>query len=159
MRTVDVIKLEHIAIEEKVHSRKSQPETLSFILSSADESLVTQRIFETLLNREPLGTIGLGDGIAIPHVRVHTKLAAIGAFLRTENPVDFSATDNRLVDLFFALCVPNEAHETHLALLGELVPRFREREFLNRLRSALEAEEIMTCFSEITDVRDREVRK
>ena len=159
MRIADIIRLERIAIDVKAHSRKSVLEDLSSMLSSADGALATQTIFETLLNRERLGTTGLGEGIAIPHCRVETKLTAIGAFLRTENPVDFSATDNRPVDLFFALCVPSEANEMHLALLAELGARFRERGFGDRLRNAIEAEEIMTCFSEIINVRNREVKK
>jgi PTS system nitrogen regulatory IIA component len=159
MRIADTIRIERIAAEADVQSRKSALEKLALMLSSADQSLATQTIFETLFNRERLGTTGLGGGIAIPHGRVDTKLAAIGAFLRTENPLDFSATDNRPVDLFFALCVPKNGSETHLALLGELVTRLREKEFVERLRGSIGAEEIMACFSEITDAGSRKPSK
>ena len=154
MHIPDIIRIDRIAVEAKIRSRKSALEKLSFMLSSADHSLASQTILETLLNRERLGTTGLGDGIAIPHGRVETKLVAIGAFLRIENPVDFGAADNRPVDLFFALCVPEEANEVHLALLAELGIKFREKVFVERLRQAVDAEEIMACFSETADVRN-----
>jgi len=138
MNIAEIIAPERIAINVNLTSKKAVLERLAEMLSSAEPRLKTKDVFESLLARERLGTTGLGAGIAIPHGRVSTDAASIGAFLRTDTAIDFDAVDNAPVDLFFALCVPENASEDHLALLALLAAKFSNSEFVAKLRESPE---------------------
>lgn len=136
MKVAEILAPERVAIGAELASKKAVLEKLSEMLASADPSLQPKTVFESLLARERLGTTGLGAGIAIPHGRVATGDVAIGAFLRTGTPIGFDAVDNEPVDLFFALCVPEEATSEHLELLSELAAAFSDQEFVKDLRAS-----------------------
>jgi nitrogen PTS system EIIA component len=142
MEIVEILDLDRVEIDVNVASKKSVLEKLAEMLSRADPSLDPKMVFETLLARERLGTTGLGDGIAIPHGRVASNGKSIGAFLRTGNPIDFDAVDNAPVDLFFALCVPEDAADEHLALLSALAENFSNRDFVKVLREIPSAKDV-----------------
>ena len=145
MRIADIITPQRIAVDAELGSKKAVLEKLSELLSSADPDLSSREVFSSLLARERLGTTGLGAGIAIPHGRVATENQSIGAFLRTGEPVNFDAVDSAPVDLFFALCVPEDANDTHLALLAELARRFSDDKYVARLRTSVGEDEVMAA--------------
>lgn len=134
MNIAEIIAPQRIAVDIDLASKKAVLEKLAEMLASADPTLKSKTVFESLLARERLGTTGLGAGIAIPHGRVATNASSIGAFVRTSRPVDFDAVDNAPVDLFFALCVPENANDEHLALLAVLATKFSSADFVSDLR-------------------------
>jgi nitrogen PTS system EIIA component len=142
MKISEIIAPERVAIDIDLSSKKAVLERLSNMLSSADPGLSAKAVFDSLLARERLGTTGLGAGIAIPHGRVATDAASIGAFIRTDNPIGFDAVDNAPVDLFFALCVPENANEEHLALLSELATKFSDGQFVEGLRNSADPSDV-----------------
>ena len=142
MKISEIIAPERVAIDIPLSSKKAVLERLAEMLSSADPSLSAKNVFDSLLARERLGTTGLGAGIAIPHGRVITNAASIGAFVRTGSPIGFDAVDNAPVDLFFALCVPEDANEKHLALLAELATKFSDSRFVAGLRGSVEQADV-----------------
>ncbi|MFV2090707.1 MAG: PTS sugar transporter subunit IIA, partial [Pseudomonadales bacterium] len=82
-----------------------------------------RNLFDELMNRERLGSTGLGDGVAIPHCRIPCRQIH-GACLTLANPVDYEAIDGIPVDLVFVLLVPPEENAAHLELLAELAKLF-----------------------------------
>lgn len=70
-------------------------------------------LFKNLINRERLGSTGIGEGIAIPHCRMSNCPDITGALVRLAEPVDFDALDDEPVDLLFTLLVPEEACDEH----------------------------------------------
>lgn len=134
MNISEIIVPERVAVDLRLSSKKAVLQKLSELLSEGDPDLQSKDVFEALLARERLGTTGLGAGIAIPHGRVATGAPSIGAFIRTGEAIDFDAVDNAPVDLFFALCVPEEANEEHLDLLAVLAQKFSDNEFVSALR-------------------------
>jgi PTS system nitrogen regulatory IIA component len=100
------------------------------------------QILESLLARERLGSTGLGQGIAIPHGRVRGLREAIGAFVRTRDPIEFDAPDDRSVNLIFVLLVPEKSTDLHLELLGELAQMFSDREMRAKLSVAADSLEV-----------------
>ncbi len=142
MKISEIIAPERVAVDLDVASKKAVLEKLAEMLSSGDPVLKQKEVFESLLARERLGTTGLGAGIAIPHGRVATDTHSIGAFLRTSTPIDFDAVDNAPVDVFFALCVPEDATEQHLALLAELAGMFSNSEFVTGLRESADEADV-----------------
>ncbi|MGR8919176.1 MAG: PTS IIA-like nitrogen regulatory protein PtsN [Gammaproteobacteria bacterium] len=142
MKVSEILAPERVAIDAELASKKAVLEKLAEMLASADPDLKPAAVFESLLARERLGTTGLGAGIAIPHGRVSTQQRSIGAFLRTGEPIGFDAVDNAPVDLFFALCVPEDATQEHLELLSGLASRFSDGDFVTALRSSDRADEV-----------------
>jgi PTS system nitrogen regulatory IIA component len=92
-------------------------------------------ILEALLQRERLGTTGLGGGIAIPHARVPGLASFTGFFARLAKPVDFEAVDGAPVDLVFLLLAPEGTGTDHLKALARIARLLREEEFRTALRT------------------------
>lgn len=142
MNIAEILDIDRVIVDADLGSKKSVLEKLAAMLSSADPGLTATTVFDSLIARERLGTTGLGEGIAIPHGRVASNGKSIGAFLRTGKPIDFDAVDSAPVDIFFALCVPEEATEEHLALLSALAGNFSDRAFVDALRSSADAGDV-----------------
>ncbi len=95
-----------------------------------------KRIFETLLERERLGTTGVGNGIAIPHGKLADFKRLYGLFARLEKPIDFDAIDEQPVDLVFLLLAPEGAGADHLKALARVSRLLRDRKVCEKLRGA-----------------------
>ena len=142
MEIKDILVPERVIIHANLASKKVVLENLAGMLASADSMISSSTVFSSLLARERLGTTGLGEGIAIPHGRVPSSGRSIGAFLKTETPIDFDAVDRELVDIFFGLCVPEDATDEHLHLLAELAKRFRDPQFVQHLRAGASSADV-----------------
>lgn len=92
-------------------------------------------IFETLLQRERLGSTGVGQGIAIPHGRIAGLDRLTGSFARLGRPVDFESMDGEPVDLVFVLLAPEGAGADHLQALARIARHFRNAGIAEKLRS------------------------
>src|SRR5512139_3978104 len=102
---------------ESASSRKRLLESVSETIAGIHAGVDARTLFDQLMNRERLGSTGLGDGVAIPHCRLDGRKAPIAAFVKLNKAVDFDAPDGLPVDLVFVLVVPADAHDTHLKLL------------------------------------------
>ncbi|MCH9766140.1 MAG: PTS sugar transporter subunit IIA [Alphaproteobacteria bacterium] len=98
--------------------------------------LDSRTIYETLLQRERLGSTGLGRGIAIPHVKFRSLSNIICIFARLEEPIDFDSHDGDPVDIVFLLLAPEHASGDHLKALARISRLVREPATLERLRQA-----------------------
>src|SRR5690242_18615899 len=99
-------------------------------------------ILEAILQREALGSTGVGQGVAIPHARVAGLGQFFGLFARLDHAIDFAAIDGRPVDLVFLLLMPAHAGKEHLAALAAISRRLRDRDTVRRLRAATDARSI-----------------
>lgn len=111
-------------------------------------SLPEREIFETLLQRERLGSTGIGEGVAIPHGRSGGITRLCGLFARFEKPIDFEALDGQPVDIAFVLLAPEGAGADHLKALARVARALRSPMVLNRLRSAFDASAIYAILTE-----------
>lgn len=96
-------------------------------------------IFEVLLQRERLGSTGVGHGIAIPHGTLPYLERIVGVFARLERPVDFESMDGLAVDLIFVLLAPEGAGADHLKALARVARVLRDGEVTERLRACDDA--------------------
>jgi PTS system nitrogen regulatory IIA component len=96
-------------------------------------------VFEALLQRERLGSTGIGDGLAIPHGKLPSINRLFGFVARLEKPVDFEALDSQPVDLLFLLLAPEGAGADHLKALARVARVLREPGTVERLRAARDA--------------------
>lgn len=120
-------------------SKKRLFEALARIISDDQLALTYDEVFSQLINREKLGSTGLGNGIAVPHSRIGNCTQPIGTLLTLAEPIDFDAPDGRPVDLVFALLVPEDATQQHLDTLAQIARLFGQAEFCQALRSAPDA--------------------
>ena len=142
MHIVDILSIEQIECAFEANSKKSALEKVSELLCEASQELSAEEVFDHLIQRERLGSTGLGHGIAIPHSRISNNEKTLAAFVKTANGIDYDAPDSKPVDLFFSLIVPEESTETHLEILAMLAEKFRDTSLLEQLRRARDKETI-----------------
>jgi PTS system nitrogen regulatory IIA component len=99
-------------------------------------------ILEVLLQREKLGSTGVGNGIAIPHGKLPKLGRLFGLFARLERPIDFEALDSQPVDLIFLLLAPEAAGADHLKALARVARLLRDPEITRKLRESSDADAI-----------------
>lgn len=99
-------------------------------------------IAAALLERERLGSTGLGKGFALPHARVAGLDRCFGLFARLARAIDFQAIDERPVDLVFLLLIPSAAESEHIAALAAISRRMRDQGVLDRVRKAEDAKAV-----------------
>ena len=95
-----------------------------------------QEIFDTLSERERLGSTGAGNGIAIPHGKLPKLDRLVGIFAKLDRAVDFDAIDGQPVDLVFTLLAPEGAGADHLKALSRIARLTRDPSNVEKLRSA-----------------------
>lgn len=105
-------------------------------------------IFDVLLERERLGTTGVGDGVAIPHGKLPNLKKLVGMFARLERPIDFEAIDEQPVDLIFLLLAPGTAGADHLKALARVSRLLRDRQMREKLRGSETPEAIYALLVE-----------
>jgi PTS system nitrogen regulatory IIA component len=93
-------------------------------------------VLQSLLEREKLGSTGLGHGVAIPHARMTQCTTGAGVLLRTRTGIAFDAPDHRPVTLFLALLVPKQAADRHLRLLAGAAAIFSDKTLRDKLKAA-----------------------
>jgi PTS system nitrogen regulatory IIA component len=105
-------------------------------------------IFDVLLERERLGTTGVGDGVAIPHGKLANLPRLFGMFARLDRPIDFEAIDEQPVDLIFLLLAPGGAGADHLKALARVSRLLRDRTIRDKLRGSETAEALFALLVE-----------
>ncbi|HEX9466142.1 MAG TPA: PTS IIA-like nitrogen regulatory protein PtsN [Alphaproteobacteria bacterium] len=105
-------------------------------------------IFDVLLERERLGTTGVGAGIAIPHGKLPSLKRLYGLFVRLETPIDFESIDEQPVDLVFLLLAPGGAGADHLKALARVSRLLRDRTVCEKLRGSDNAEALYALLTE-----------
>jgi PTS system nitrogen regulatory IIA component len=143
MQLADVLTADRIRVDLTVSSKKTLLEKMASLLSKDSSSGGERQIFESLCQRERLGSTGLGNGVAIPHGRVGTQTDIVGAIVRLKKPIDFDAPDHEGVDLFFALAIPEQCTETHHQLLSDMAAFFQDQARLTVLREAQSPEDLL----------------
>lgn len=112
-----------------------------------------RKIFAVLMDRERLGTTGVGSGIAIPHGKLPELDRLYGIFARLEKPVDFQSIDERPVDLIFVLLAPEEAGADHLKALARVSRLLRDQSICEKLRGTSEVDALSAILTESQEIR------
>lgn len=137
-----LVNADSISFHDQASSKKKVLENLSQKLAANANATTAEKIFQVLLERERLGSTGLGKGVAIPHARVPGLTHTIAAMLTLETPVEFESADNQPIDIAFGLLVPEDDTDHHLQHLSRLVTLFRDPDMCDKIRSAGSAEEV-----------------
>ncbi len=130
----------------KVQSKKQAIQALAEKAASLT-GVPEREIFDTLLQRERLGSTGVGHGIAIPHGKLVTFDGIIGVFARLETPIEFESLDGEPVDLIFLLLASEGAGADHLKALARIARVFRNSHITTKLRETRDADSLYTILT------------
>ncbi len=141
MEFADLVSPEGVIANLKATSKK---QALQELARRAAEvvGLHERTVFDTLLERERLGSTGVGAGVAIPHGKLSGIESIFGLFARLASPIDFDAVDDEPVDLIFLLLAPASAGADHLKALARVSRLLRDKTLCNKLRDSSSAEAI-----------------
>jgi PTS system nitrogen regulatory IIA component len=135
MEIADLLSPSDILIDLQVASKRQALEILAHHAAQAT-ALPERAVFEVLLDRERLGTTGVGRGIAIPHGKVPGLERLYGLLATLKAPIAYEAVDEQPVDLIFLLLAPEAAGAEHLKALARISRLLRDRGVCERLRAA-----------------------
>lgn len=147
MEIIDIITPDSVVPNLKVTSKKQALQELSRrIAELADKQ--DRDIFDILLDREKLGTTGVGNGIAIPHGKLEDLDKLYGLFARLERPIEFESIDERPVDLIFLLLAPESTGADHLKVLAQVSRLLRDKTVCEKLRGSDSAEALYALLTD-----------
>ncbi|WP_299441527.1 PTS IIA-like nitrogen regulatory protein PtsN [uncultured Rhodospira sp.] len=129
----DLVTPDGVMVPLKVSSKKQALQAMARCAAHVT-GLDERAIFDVLLERERLGTTGVGNGIAIPHGRLASLKTMHGVFARLARPINFESIDEQPVDLIFLLLAPDTAGADHLKALARVSRLLRDRSMCEKLR-------------------------
>lgn len=134
MRPTDLITPEAVIASLKATTKKQLLQELSERAAKLC-GVPAREIFDALLQRERLGSTGIGDGIAIPHGKLARLKNIFGIFARLDHPLDFGALDGAPVDLVFLIITPEASGADHLKALACAARMLREPGLVATIRA------------------------
>ena len=147
MEIVDLISPESVVPNLRATSKKQALQELARRAAEIT-GLHERAIFDVLLERERLGTTGVGNGIAIPHGKLPQLSRLYGLFARLERPISFDSIDEQPVDLIFLLLAPESAGADHLKALARVSRLLRDKAVCEKLRGTDSAEGLYALLTE-----------
>ncbi len=142
MRLTDVMKEDFILTDLKSGKKAELLEEMISGISRKIGGLDRERVLETVIEREKLGTTGIGNGVAIPHGKVKDFGEIKVFFGRSKKGVDFDSMDKMPVYLFFMILAPENSAAAHLKILASISHLFRIQDLRARLMNAESRSEI-----------------
>jgi PTS system nitrogen regulatory IIA component len=142
----DLLKPEAILPSLQAQSKKQVLQEIC-VAAARQTGLGEREIFETIHQRERLGSTGVGQGVAIPHGKLPNLNTLVGVFARLARPVEFDSLDDQPVDLVFALLAPESAGADHLKALARIARVLRDAEVAQALRVAADAGQIYAALT------------
>lgn len=145
MKLHEFIPLNSIFINVDVDSKKNAFKVIANFFEKKNPNLMGQ-ITEKLNERERLGTTTIGNGVAIPHTKVDGLEKTQVLFIRFSSKVDFSAADEKMVDMVFSIIAPETCQSEHLLILSSISNFLKKNNSIERIRKQKTAEDIYKLF-------------
>jgi PTS system nitrogen regulatory IIA component len=149
MDVSDVLAPDAVIAALRVNGKKQLLQELS-ARAAQITGIPERKIYESLNERERLGSTGVGQGIAIPHSRLSEVKDIVGVFARLETPIDYDSVDKQPVDLVFMLLAPEGAGADHLKALARVSRLLRNRQACEKLRATTKPEALYAILTEPT---------
>lgn len=147
MNITGILSPDRIVCDVDAISKKRSLEILSETLARSETGIASSKVFDSLLNREKLGSTGLGHGVALPHGRSDLFTEARLAVIKLIQGIDYDAPDSEPVDLLFALIVPEDSCDEHLQILALLAEMLADENLLTQLRQSSTCESFYECLT------------
>ncbi len=147
MEMTDLLSRDAVAADVRVSGKKQALRYMADLAKQAFE-LDAGVVYDALLERERLGSTGVGGGVALPHAQIEGPARIVGAFARLADPIAFEAVDDAPVDLVFLLIAPPNAGADHLKALARVSRLFRRQDMREKLRAATSADALYAVVRE-----------
>lgn len=147
MQIAELLMPEGVVSNLKASSKKQVLQELANKASKIS-GIQERTIFDTLLERERLGTTGVGNGVAIPHGKLSEISKLHGIFAKLDNPINFDSIDEKPVDLVFLILAPEGAGADHLKALAKVSRILRDESMCEKLRGSENSEALYALFAE-----------
>lgn len=141
MKINNLISKETIIVNIEARNKKFLLEELSKVIAEKYQINATE-VEDVIMERENLGSTGLGKGIAIPHGRIDSITSPIGLLVKLSSPIEFDAIDKEPVDIIFMLLAPISSGADHLNALGAVSEILRDASIVEKMRAATVVEEV-----------------
>lgn len=151
MKITDMFRKEFIIEDLKAKGKQEVLVELSAVFLRGDVTFDQDALVNTLLEREQLGSTGIGDGIAIPHGKHHDLEHLMISFGRSKNGVEFNAMDGKPVHIFFLLVAPENTTGQHLKVLAKISRMLKDRRFRENLKEAITRDDLYRIIAERDD--------
>lgn len=151
MNLTDILSVDQIAPELSAASKRAVMEELCLPILKRRPDLQAEALMQVLIERERLGSTGIGDGIAIPHGKVSELDELLLSFGRSTPGVDFDSLDGKPAHLFFLVLAPEESAGAHLKALASISRMLKKNTVREELMAAQSAEEIFNIFANQED--------
>ncbi|OPX38163.1 MAG: PTS fructose transporter subunit IIA [Desulfobacteraceae bacterium 4484_190.2] len=133
MKLPEIIEENNIIPELKAKDKKGVLEELAEVISRHEPSIHKEALVKVLVERERLGSTGIGDGVAIPHGKMNGVSRPIISFGRSKQGLDFDSMDGQPAHLFFLLIAPEDSSSVHLQVLAKIAKILKNRDFRKKL--------------------------
>jgi PTS system nitrogen regulatory IIA component len=151
MKITDMIKPGYVIEELQAKTKRDVLTELSSVFLQ-DIDADAEEMVSILLEREKLGSTGIGDGIAIPHGKMGSLKDLVVAFGRSTKGIDFNAMDGKPVHLFFLLMAPENSAGLHLKALAKISRMLKDPAFRKRLLEARSGEKMLAAIAEKDEI-------
>ena len=148
MKLLDILNKDCIIPELRSQNKREVLEELTGALLNCKENLDKEALVEVLLERERLGSTGIGDGIAIPHGKIQDLDELVLSFGRSTEGIEFDSMDGRPTHLFFLLIAPENSAGIHLRALAKISRLLKSGQFRQRLLEAENSEALFQVIQE-----------
>jgi PTS system nitrogen regulatory IIA component len=140
---------EAVVVDLSIVSQKQLFQDMAARIVEANQlDIATRDVVAAAMERERLGSTGVGNGVALPHARIEGIDRVMAGFARLTEPMDFDSVDGRPVDLIAFLLAPADAAGAHLRALARVSRQLRREEIRSRLRLAPDAQSVFTILSD-----------
>ena len=147
MKITEFLSKECIKIGLKSKSKKDVLEELVDVLVAAGKISDKKKVMQVLLEREDLGSTGIGQGVAIPHGKTDDVTNLVAAFGLTKEGCQFDTLDGDPVNIFFLLLAPYNASGIHLKSLAKISGLLKDKYFRKGLINCASADEVLTVIA------------
>lgn len=148
MKIINFLREEAVSAHLKSKEKRGVLEELTDLLVKAGEIENREEMIDALLDREKLGSTGIGEGVAIPHAKSDVVREAVAAFGRSPQGIKFDSLDGEPAYLFFLLVAPTDSTGPHLKALARISRILKDRPFREALKKAETEEEILQLIRE-----------
>jgi PTS system nitrogen regulatory IIA component len=148
MSIEDVLKESCVIADIKGTTKRDVLFELVYVLEKAMLIENVEKAVNVILEREKLGSTGIGDGVAIPHGKTKSIHNILCAFGRSQEGIDFNAVDGKPVHIFFLLLAPEDSASLHLKMLSRISKILRDLSFRKKLMELTDTHEIYTSIIE-----------
>lgn len=152
MTLSEILARDCVAIDVKVTSKKQLIQEMAGIIENCgcivEAQIDGKEIVNAALERERLGSTGVGSGVALPHARIEGLTSIKVALARLDTPIDFEAIDDRPVDIAVLILAPPDSGSDHLRALAQISRRLRDEDVRGRIRKAPDADSLYVIFTD-----------